>query len=73
MRFLEVIFEASFWIFFFAVFTVFSTLESSKIVLPSRRELNFYKIEFFELDAKRHRKQIKKGMDFDVNLGLEAC
>ena len=37
-------------------FVFFLTLETLKIVLLSRRELNFYKIPFFELDEKRRRK-----------------
>ena len=55
----------------FVVF--FLTLETLKIVLPSRRELNFYKITFFTLDEKLHRKYIKKDTDFDANLGSETC
>ena len=48
-------------------------LETLKIVLPSRRELNFYKIAFFALDEKRHCKYIKKGTNFNVNFESETC
>ena len=41
---------------FCVILGVFLTLETFKIVLPSRRELNFYKIAFFALDEKRQRK-----------------
>ena len=45
------------FLLFSVLFLVFFlTLETLKIVLPSRRELNFYKIVFFALDEKRHRK-----------------
>ena len=45
------------FLLFSVLFLVFFlTLETLKIVLPSRRELNFYKIAFFALDEKRHRK-----------------
>ena len=62
-----------FVLFLVVLFVFFCTLETSKIVLPSRRELNFYKIAFFAFDEKRQRNQIRKGLDFDVNLGLDAC
>ena len=45
---------------FFKIFTVFSTLESLKIVLPSRRELNFYKIVFLVPDKKRKGNLVEK-------------
>ena len=35
-------------------------------MLPSRRELDFYKIAFFKLDGKRLQKIIRKSMDFEV-------
>ena len=38
----------------------FWKLETLKIVLPSRRELNFYKIAFFENQAKINRKNLPK-------------
>ena len=41
---------------FVLVLVFFVTLETLKIVLASRRELSFYKIAFFVLDEKRHRK-----------------
>ena len=40
-------------LFFMLFFVFFRTLETLKIVLPSRRELNFYKIAFFAIDEKR--------------------
>ena len=42
--------------------------EALKIVLPSRRELDFYKIAFFEFDGKNIKKIIKKSMDFQVEI-----
>ena len=42
--------------------------ETLKIVLPSRRELDFYKIAFFELDGKNIKKIIKRSMDFQVEI-----
>ena len=44
----------------------FSMLESLKIVLPSRRELDFYIIALFESDAKSFQKIIKKSVDFEL-------
>ena len=45
------------FLLFSVLFLVFFlTLETLKIVLPSRRELNFYKIVFFAVDEKRRRK-----------------
>ena len=41
-----------FWCFFL-------TLDTLKIVLPSRRELDFYKIAFFEFDGKNIKKSSK--------------
>ena len=41
-------------------------LETLKIVLPSRQELDFYKIAFFELDGKKLPKIVEKSMDFEV-------
>ena len=35
-------------------------------MLPSRRELDFYKIAFFKLDGKRLQQIIQKSMDFEV-------
>ena len=43
-------------LFLMLFFVFFRTLETLKIVLPSRRELNFCKIAFFALDEKRQRK-----------------
>ena len=43
-------------LFFVLFFMFFLTLETLKIVLPSRRELDFYKIAFLALDEKRGRK-----------------
>ena len=45
-----------FVLFFVLFFVFFRTLETLKIVLPSRRELNFCKIAVFALDEKRQRK-----------------
>ena len=45
-----------FKLFLMFFFVFFRTLETLKIVLPSRRELNFCKIAFFALDEKRQRK-----------------
>ena len=39
--------------FLMTILVVFLTLESLKIVLPSRRELNFHKIAFFTHDGKK--------------------
>ena len=44
-------------------------LESLKIVLPSRRELDFYIIALFESDAKSFQKIIQKSMDFEFENG----
>ena len=65
--------NAVFLVVFCVILGVFLTLETFKIVLPSRRELNFYKIAFFALEENRRRNWIEKGMDFDLNLGLETC
>ena len=46
----------SFWLFLVSFLVFVLTFETFKIVLPSRRELKFYKIAFFALDGKRHRK-----------------
>ena len=48
--------NAVFLVVFCVILGVFLTLETLKIVLPSRRELNFYKIAFFAQDEKRQRK-----------------
>ena len=45
-----------FLLYLASFFVFFLMLETLKIVLPSRRELNFYKIAFFALDEKRFRK-----------------
>ena len=37
-------------------------------MLPSRRELNFYKIAVFDLDAKAHGKSSEKYIDFEVKI-----
>ena len=47
--------NAVFLVVFCVILGVFLTLETLKIVLPSRRELNFYKIAFFALEEKRRR------------------
>ena len=47
--------------------------ETLKIVLPSKRELDFYKIAFFELDGKRLQKLIQKSMDFDIENQKNRC
>ena len=43
-------------LFFVSLLVFFLTFETLKIVLPSRRELNFHKIVFFAFDGKRRRK-----------------
>ena len=52
--------------FFSQFFTVFSMLESLKIVLLSRRELNFYNIVFLAPDRKKQVNLVKKPLDFQV-------
>ena len=47
--------NAVFLVVFCVILGVFLTLETLKIVLPSRRELNFYKIAFFALEENRRR------------------
>ena len=37
-------------------------------MLPLRRELNFYKIAVFDLDAKTYRKSSEKYIDFEVKI-----
>jgi len=44
----------------------FSMPESLKIVLPSRRELDFHKIALFEFNGKSFQKINEKPMDFEV-------
>ena len=43
----------SFWLFLVSFLAFVLTFETFKIVLPSRREVKFYKIAFFALDEKR--------------------
>ena len=45
--------HVDFWLFFMLFFVFFRTLETLKIVLPSRRELNFYKIAFCTREEQR--------------------
>ena len=50
--------------------------ETLKIVLPSRRELDFYKIAFFEFGGETHQQIIKKSMDFEMqswDISLTSC
>ena len=64
MRFLDVFFRVQicnrFFVDFSGFFVKLQCLETLKIVLPSRRELNFYKIAFFENQAKNNRKKPPK-------------
>ena len=46
----------TFWLSLVSFLMFFLTFETLKIVLPSRRELNFHKIAFFAFDGKRRRK-----------------
>ena len=46
----------------------FLTLENLKIVLPSRRELNFCIIAFFKLYPETLEKSSKKALDFEVKI-----
>ena len=48
-------------------------IETLKIELPPARELDFYKIAFFELDGKRLQKLIQKSMDFEVENQKNRC
>ena len=48
--------HVGFLLLFVSCFMFFLTLETLKIVLPSRRELNFHKITFFQLDEQIPRK-----------------
>ena len=64
--FFEVIFESLFLIDFVQNFVVFSVTGISKIMLPSRRELNFYKFVFSIHDDQKHAKIIQKSIDFEV-------
>ena len=43
-------------------------VDFAKFVLPSRRELNFYKIAVFDLDAKTHRTSSEEYLDFEVKI-----
>ena len=45
-----------FWFSLVSFLMFFLTFETCKIVLLSKRELNFYKIAFFAFDGKRCRK-----------------
>ena len=64
--FFEVVFESLFLIDFVPIFVVLSVTATSKIMLPSRRELNFYKIVFSIHDDQKHAKIVQKSIDFEV-------
>ena len=51
----------SFWLFLVSFLVFVLTFETFKIVLPSRRELKFYKIAFFALVEKKAPKVGRKG------------
>ena len=55
-------FESFFGFIFFGFFVDFLSLESLKIVLPPRRELNFYKIGVFVLSSKIDQKTMDLGV-----------
>ena len=56
----------TFWLSLVSFLMFFLTFESLKIMLPSRRGLDFYIIMLFESDGKSFQKNIQKSMDFEI-------